>query len=393
MEVLVQFLSFFVIRTEGTEGSGSKQYKHYRTMNGHEYMESELRPFLDEEFVRIVKRKAERHPVTGDAPTKIGRFVVEPGHEPDSNPNFNLLNRLRRAEDAGQFHGCADDLVRLYLDTSAARGGALIVAQARLPRCSGDPFVFVMKCDFEPKIARIADERSLIAKVDMAISARGMKSIQYPHMPEEGIVEEWELKLHQASHARYFEDFLKWVEYGKPMPEVMEEQVLGMVQQYMEEKWGDQPAEAREREEEEIELWAAADKRGLLERWPEEQVAAAAAKLVEQKPDLPIAFKLGGVTVKGLLSEFGNAIHLARHNGKYIVVIEGDAFQFDRGMSPVELLHPPELAEIMERIGGSSGSAGADAVAEAAVSVGEDGDARRVLSEAAAAGEDDAPPW
>ncbi|MDQ0194296.1 hypothetical protein J2T20_002664 [Paenibacillus wynnii] len=35
-----------------------------------------------------------------------------------------------------------------------------------------NPFVFIMKCDFEPKIARSADEKSLISQVEMAISAR-----------------------------------------------------------------------------------------------------------------------------------------------------------------------------------------------------------------------------
>ena len=48
-----------------------------------------------------------------------------------------------------------------------------------------------------------------------------MKSIQYPYVPEEGMTEEHELKIHQASHARYFEDFLKFVEYGESMPEIM----------------------------------------------------------------------------------------------------------------------------------------------------------------------------
>ncbi len=40
-------------------------------------------------------------------------------------------------------------------------------------------------------------------------------------MPEEGMVEVGELKIHQASHARYFEDFLKFVEYERSMPEIM----------------------------------------------------------------------------------------------------------------------------------------------------------------------------
>lgn len=49
---------------------------------------------------------------------------------------------------------------------------------------------------------------------------------QYPFMLEEGMMEENELKIHQASHARYFEDFLKFVAYGESMPVIMKTQVM-----------------------------------------------------------------------------------------------------------------------------------------------------------------------
>lgn len=101
-----------------------------------------------------------------------------------SNPNFNMFARLRAAEDKEDFKNACDDLVRMYLDTSAVRGGALIIVQATLNTHSDDPFIFVLKCDFEPKIARIT-ESSLVSEVEMAISARNMKSIMYPYMLEE----------------------------------------------------------------------------------------------------------------------------------------------------------------------------------------------------------------
>lgn len=167
----------------------------------------------------------------------------------------------------------------------------------------------------------------------MAISARSIKSIQYPHMPEEGMLEHWELKIHQASHARYFEDFLKYVSYEKPLPEVMGEQVVEMVHQYIADKWQEDESSERREEENAVEVWAASEKRDLQEWWTPEQVEVAAAALVEQKPDLPFTFKLGDVTVKGLLADFGDSIHFAKHNGRYVVVIEGDSFQFDKGMS------------------------------------------------------------
>lgn len=348
----MEYLSFFVIMTDGDESTSSKRYKHYQTLDGEDYADSEIKRFLDGEFARIVKRKVERNPNSENAPTKIGRFMVEPGYELGSNQNYNLFQRLREADSKERFIGIADELVHIYMDTSAVRGGAFILARVNLNTYFNEPFLFLLKCDFEPKIARISDERSLISHVEMAISARSIKSIQYPHMPDEGVLEHWELKIHQASHARYFEDFLKFVSYEKPLPEVMGEQVLGMVQQYMEDKWQHTPESSERREEENaIEVWAASEKRDLHEYWTHEQVSAASAALVEQKPDLPFTFKLDSVTIKGLLAEFGTALHFAKHNGRYVVVIEGDSFQFDKGMSPVELLQPPDLEEIMPLIG------------------------------------------
>jgi len=350
--------------------------------------------------------------------------------------------------------------------------------------------VFVMKCDFEPKVARIADEKSLIAQVDMAISARNIKSIQYPFMPEEGILEELELKVHQASHARYFEDFLKYVSYEKSMPEIVSEQVLTMVNQFMEHKWqgadegdetlrnvagygaqplqspdggyGDQSADAGyeaqfrqpegsgydgfaageqgaalhadpspmaggamhavdeepgggaqdrlrmqqspwdehavasggyaasgsapapnsrlQQEKQSFEVWAARDKRDLQETWGHEQVLEAAALLTGQKDDLELKFKLGGISVKALLADYGCRLHIARHNGKYVVLIEGDQFEFDKGMSPIELLSPEPIEQVINRIGESDGDAGADTAASQ-------------YTQSQSAYEGDKPPW
>ncbi|WP_240644324.1 DUF3900 domain-containing protein [Paenibacillus paeoniae] len=355
MDFRMHYLSFFVIHTDGEQSaaSSSKRFKHYQTMDGDDYEHSELKKFLDDEFVRIVKRKVERNPNTANAPTKIGRFMVEPGYELGSNQNYNLFQRLRDADTKDRFLGIADELVRIYMDTSAVRGGAFIIALSTLNTYFNEPFLFLLKCDFEPKIARISDERSLISQVDMAISARSIKSIQYPHMHEEGALEHWELKIHQASHARYFEDFLKYVTYEKPLPEVIGEQVVEMVHQYIADKWQEETSTERSEEVNAVEVWAASEKRDLQEWWTQEQVEHASAALVEQKPELPFTFKLGGVTVKGLLSDFGDSIHFAKHNGKYVVVIEGDGFQFEKGMSPVELLQPRDLSDVLPIIGTS----------------------------------------
>ncbi|MEI7024244.1 DUF3900 domain-containing protein [Paenibacillus sp. y28] len=353
MHVSVQFLSFFVIQTDDEGGQSGKRYKHYQTLNREQYEDSELKPFLSEEFVRICKRKVEKNPSSESVPTKIGRFIVEPGHELTSNPNYNLLQRIRFAEDKTVFLGFADELLRMYMETSAVRGGAFIAAQAKLPDLFDDPFLFVMKCDFEPKIARISDETSLVSQVEMAISARSIKSIQYPYMPEPGMLEEWELKIHQASHARYFEDFLKFVTYEKPMPTIITEHVFQMVQDYMEEKWQAAPeyaAEHRQQDEQAIELWACSDKRDLQQRWTHEQVVEATAQIMTHKEDLELKFKLDHISIKGMMADYGDKVHIASLNGRYVVLIEGDSFQFDKGFTPIELLHPEPFEQVAARL-------------------------------------------
>jgi hypothetical protein len=346
MNFKVQFVSFFVIQAEG---ESSRTYKHYQTLDESDYEESPLQQFLDGEFARIAKRKAERNPRAEQVPTKIGRFVVEPGFELESNPNYNLFARIRYATNKQDFLNVSDELLGAYLHTSSVRGGAFIVASATLTKYFDEPFVFVMKCDFEPKIARITDEKSLLHQVEMAINAKNMKSIQYPYMPEEGMLEEAELKIHQASHARYFEDFLKFVEYEQSMPEILHSQVLGVVQQHMEREWQENP-EVREQDERDLELWAASEQRELQEKWTPIQVMEAASYLVEHKPDLEMKFKVDHVTVKGQLADYGRKIHIAKLGERVFVLVEGESLIFEKGVSPVELLKPEDLHSLIERI-------------------------------------------
>lgn len=360
MKFAIQCLSFFVIQSEGTDQDAPKKYKHYQTLTHEEYQDSELKLFLDSEFKRIAKRKAEINPAYEQVPTKIGRFIVEPGHELTSNPNYNLFQRLRSAANPEEFHNFSDDIIRIYMDTNGVRGGAFVLALAKLNELYDEPFLFLLKCDFESKIARVSDEKSLISQVEMAINARNIKSIQYPHMPEEGMLEEWELKIHQASHARYFEDFLKYVTYEKSKPEIVADQVMEMVHEYMETKWQAPPdapepetfhQEAKLQEKQQFDVWAAGEKRELQEKWTHEHVMEAATRIVEVQPELELKFKLDDVSVKGHMADYGQNIHIARLNGRYVVIIEGDSFQFDKGVSPIELLHPEELEEVLRRVG------------------------------------------
>lgn len=349
MEFEVEYLSFYVVQVEGKGDQADKRYKHFQTLNEEEYENSPLKDFLDGEFAKIVKRKVERHPKTDEVPTKIGSFIVEEGHDLTSNPNYNLFHRARFSESKEDFQQESEKFAIAYVDTSAVRGGAFIVARAKLRKYFDDAFVFILKCDFEPKVASISDETTLIRQVEMAITTKNMKSIQYPFMPEEGMIQDNELKINQSSHSRYFEDFLKYVEYGQSMPEIVKTQVIEMVRGHMEETF-EPESEEREQLENAMEIWAASEKRELQERFEPEQVIEAAAQLIEHTPELELKMKLDHVSVKGLLADYGDSIHLAKLNGKYVLLIEADAVTFEKGVSPVEFAKPDEIGTVVERI-------------------------------------------
>jgi hypothetical protein len=349
MDFTIQHLSFYLIQVDGKGEEADKHFKHFQTLTQSQYEESSLKTFLDGELTKIVKRKVDRHAKSDSAPTKIGRFIVEPGHELTSNPNYNLFHKTRYAENKEVFREACDQIVQMYIETSAIRGGALLLASAKLTKFFDDPFLFIMKCDFEPKVARITDESTLIHNVEMAITTKNMKSIQYPYMPEEGMVDSAELKIHQASHARYFEDFLKWVEYEKSMPEIVKSQVYGMVKEHIEESYVEESDERVEFEQA-MEEWAISPKRELQERFSTEQVVEAASQIIEQSPEVELKVKLDHVSVKALLSDFGDSIHLAKVNGKYILMIESESVLFEKGFSPLEFLKPDDLHDVIQRI-------------------------------------------
>ncbi len=129
----------------------------------------------------------------------------------------------------------------------------------------------------------------------------------------------------------------------------MNEQVLGFVQQYVEQVYEDN-VEAKEREMEEMELWAHSEKRELQEKWEAAQVMEATSIMVEQKPDLDMKIKLGHMSVRALLADYGDRLHIAKLGDRYVVLLEAEALQFDQGISPVELLLPESLESLVHRL-------------------------------------------
>ncbi len=349
MDFDIKSLAFYLIEVEGSGENAKKRYKSMAVLGEDTYEESALKPFLDGELMKITKRKVDRHPKNEQVPTKIGRFIVEPGYDLGSNPNYNLFNRIKDADTLESFSTSAEEIATTYTDTTAVRGGVLIVARAKLNKFFDEPFVFVLKCDFEQKVASITDERTLIHNVQMAITTKNMKSIQYPFMVEDGMVEDGELKIHQSSHSRYFEDFLKYVEYGESMPEIIKNQVMGMVHQELSETY-EEESEEKEKMEQAMEAWATSPKRELQERWSDDQVIEASSMIIEQTPDIELKFKLDHISVKSLLADFGENVHIAKINDRFVVLLEGDFLQFEKNISPVEMLKPSELTMILERM-------------------------------------------
>ncbi|WP_203362564.1 DUF3900 domain-containing protein [Bacillus sp. REN10] len=349
MDFTINYLSFFVVHVDGKGDDAVKRAQHYQTLGEEEYENSPLKDFLDGEFTKIVKRKADRHPKAEQVPTKIGYFIAEPGHDLTSNPNYNLFAKARAAYSMLEFQEASEQFATLYTQTSAVRGGVFIVAKAQIKKYFDDTFVFLLKCDFEPKVATITDASSLIRHVELAITTKNMKSIQYPYMPEEGMVEEGELKIHQASHARYFEDFLKYVGYEQSMPEIVKSQVIDMVREYTIEELEEESPEFQQFEEA-MEIWAESPKRELQERFSTDEVVEASARMIEHTPELELKMKLDHMGVNAMLSDFGESVHLAKLGDRYVLLMEADSVVFEKGFSPIEFHKPDELHEVVERI-------------------------------------------
>ncbi|MFC0524890.1 DUF3900 domain-containing protein [Pontibacillus salicampi] len=349
MDFTISYLSFFVIHVDGKGEQLNKHYQHFQTIDQAEYEENALKDFLDGELKKIVNRKVERHPKAEQVPTKLGYFIVESGYDLDSNPNYNVFRQAQLTRNKEEFQQISEMFVEAYVDASAIRGGAFVVVSATLPKYFDEPFIFLLKCDFEPKVASISDENTLIQTVEMAITTKNMKSIQFPHMPEKGELDYEEVKIHQASHARYFEDFLKFVGYGKPMPEIQKNQVKTMVEEQVQEVM-EEDSEEWEQFAEEMEIWETSEKRELKEHLSTEQVIEATNQMVEETPDLELTMKMGETSIKGRLADYGEHIHLAKVNGKYVLLLESDFIEFDKGVSPIEFHKPGDIEEVIQQI-------------------------------------------
>lgn len=369
MKFVIDWLAFYLIEQPEQEDA-PKQVRMSRHMGHDEYEKSELRDFLDGEYARIAKRKVEPNPKSEGTPTKLGQFVLEPGHPLESNPNYALLQRLLAAETPLESKEPCQELVQSYLRTSQVRGGVLIVVRTRLELLD-ERYLFILKCDFEQKTAVITDEKSLISNVQMAINAKNMKSLMYPYMIESGMNDPYHVKIHQFSHARYFEEFLRYIEYPQTVSQIVSEEVISLARQHIQYQYPEE-SEERQREEEAIELIAASPKRELSEKWEHDTVMEAMQIITDRQPEVELKFKLDHMQIRALLADYGSNLHIAKVNGRYLLVLEGEMLQFERGVSPVEFVKPKSLAEIVRELEARS-SAG-PAAQEAAAATDQEGE-------------------
>ena len=64
--------------------------------------------------------------------------------------------------------------------------------------------------------------------------------------------------------------------------------------------------------EKEMEVWEASEKREIQEPLETHQVVEAAAQIVEHTPEAELSMKVGSTSVKDLLADFGDTIHLEK---------------------------------------------------------------------------------
>jgi hypothetical protein len=67
-------------------------------------------------------------------------------------------------------------------------------------------------------------------------------------------------------------------------------------------------------------------------------------------PEAELKLKLGDTHIKRVLADFGENVHLGKINGRYVLLVEADTIEFEKGVSPIEFHRPDELGEIIERI-------------------------------------------
>ncbi len=87
-----------LIQVEGKGEAVDKRYKHFQTLDAEEYEDSSLKEFLNGELVKNFKAKSRTSCENRTSSDKDWSLCRRRRHELDSNPHYNLFNRIRFAE-------------------------------------------------------------------------------------------------------------------------------------------------------------------------------------------------------------------------------------------------------------------------------------------------------
>lgn len=122
-------------------------------------------------------------------------------------------------------------------------------------------------------------------------------------------------------------------EYPQTVTDIVSQEVVSLARQHLEMIYPEQ-TEERMREEAAIELMAASPKRELAERWEHETVMEAMQIITERQPEVEMKWRLDHMRVRALLADYGAKVHIAKANGRYMILLEGKACNLRRAYLP-----------------------------------------------------------
>lgn len=71
----------------------------------------------------------------------------------------------------------------------------------------------------------------------------------------------------------------------------------------------------------------------IMEHFTTEEVLEATAQIVEYTPEIDLKLKADHISVKALLADIRDQIHIAKVYDKYVLMIEADSLTFEKGFS------------------------------------------------------------
>lgn len=260
------------------------------------------------------------------------------------------LDGLRSARDKALVRRRARELAEHYVSVPGIREGVLIfLVSTGIADDLTDDCLFVFKCDFE-QISRIT-ERSLFEQVEDAIVEKTKKAALYPYFDDGRFDQETVRVFDELGQTQYWLDFL---ELGERKAEYLSTQqatdeVLGAEYPELAAEYADAVAlglpSVRSLEADE-----ALVQRRRLDTTDGMKVSRQVA---EKAGDPKVTLRLGEVTVKAPLSQYGVSWLIAAEGDRRYVLVRGDKLESRTKMlTPLDAIEPASLEEALRRLAG-----------------------------------------